>query len=203
MFQYYKNLSIATKLQIIVFIILFIFLSITLETIEKNFEDHSLKEVETKGINIAEGTLSGLNMMMLTGTIVERHNRKIYAEKISSSQNILDFYTFRGEGVDSQYGKGLEEEKPKTKIDREILKTGKVQSEYLTTTDGKEAIKVTVPFIASKNYQGTNCLDCHAVPEGSVLGGSSVTMDISESIQSIDNIMLYTWITMIAICKTT
>ncbi|MFA6921205.1 MAG: HAMP domain-containing methyl-accepting chemotaxis protein, partial [Gallionella sp.] len=45
---------------------------------------------------------------------------------------------------------------------------------------GRHLLRVEVPFIAKKDFRGTNCLACHQVPEGSVNGAASITMNVDE-----------------------
>jgi methyl-accepting chemotaxis protein len=37
-----------------------------------------------------------------------------------------------------------------------------------------------VPFIARSEFRGTNCLMCHSVPEGTVNGAASITLDLTD-----------------------
>jgi len=54
-----------------------------------------------------------------------------------------------------------------------------------------------MPFIASADYKGTNCLTCHNVPEGSVLGGATVYIDILPELERIEKQTLFLWIGVI------
>jgi methyl-accepting chemotaxis protein len=62
----------------------------------------------------------------------------------------------------------------------------------LNTTNGVQSLRVIVPFIARKEFRGTNCLMCHNVPEGTVNGATSITLNISNEftlIQQVDRLM--------------
>lgn len=52
----------------------------------------------------------------------------------------------------------------------------------------------SVPFIASHNYKGTDCLSCHHVPEGTVNGAASIVLDLTEEFDLIDSINAWLWI---------
>ena len=58
-------------------------------------------------------------------------------------------------------------------------------------------MRVTVPFIATSNYKGTNCLTCHNVPEGTVLGGATLKIDISDELENIESQSLVMWLGMV------
>jgi methyl-accepting chemotaxis protein len=92
---------------------------------------------------------------------------------------MLELRVIRGKPVQDQFGAGLPSEQPKDEMDRKALESGKEQMRHVEQ-DGKEALRVVVPFIARKDFRGTNCLMCHTVPEGAVNGAASITVDLTE-----------------------
>jgi methyl-accepting chemotaxis protein len=56
-----------------------------------------------------------------------------------------------------------------------------------------------VPFIARKEFRGTNCLMCHMVKEGTVSGAASITLDLSEEFSQISRANYALWAAQIAI----
>ena len=186
MHEIWSKLKISTKLQFVIMNIIFISViagSFSFQEIIKNL---TIKEVTKKGIAVAQSSMGGLNMLMLTGAISDPENRKLFFKKISDTDNIDSFYAFRSQHVVSQYGEGLANEHSKSELDTKAVSTKKIQTEYIENKD-KYSLRVVVPYIASKDFQGTNCLMCHDVNEGDVLGAASITLDISDSIHEKKN----------------
>jgi methyl-accepting chemotaxis protein len=98
----------------------------------------------------------------------------------------------RAKQVQDQFGPGLPSEQAVDDMDRAAIETKKVQS-ILLKHDGKEALRVVVPFIVSTSFRGTNCLNCHQVQVGSVNGAGSITMDITEEYAMLDKANYVLW----------
>ncbi|WP_455757747.1 methyl-accepting chemotaxis protein [Sulfurimonas sp.] len=189
MHEIWSKLKISTKLQFVIMNIIFISViagSFSFQEIIKNL---TIKEVTKKGIAVAQSSMGGLNMLMLTGAISDPENRKLFFKKISDTDNIDSFYAFRSQHVVSQYGEGLANEHSKSELDTKAVSTKKIQTEYIENKD-KYSLRVVVPYIASKDFQGTNCLMCHDVNEGDVLGAASITLDISDSIHEKNELVI-------------
>ncbi|MGE4295597.1 MAG: methyl-accepting chemotaxis protein [Campylobacterales bacterium] len=196
MIERWKNLGIALKLQIVIFVFILIGLSITLQWLKSRIDHQSHAEIVKEGQAVAKTAITGLNILMLTGAIADPANRELFFDKMASNEDFLDFYVVRGEAINSMFGPGLEREQPRNGVDKAVLSSGQTQIEYLTT-GGREAMRVVYPFIASSQFEGINCLLCHAVNEGTVLGAASVTVDITENVAERDRTMLYLWIAQI------
>jgi methyl-accepting chemotaxis protein len=50
-----------------------------------------------------------------------------------------------------------------------------------STTNGEEALRVIRPALAHENYLGKNCMTCHAVPLGTVLGAVSMKVSLKST----------------------
>src|SRR5690606_16863123 len=80
--------------------------------------------------------------------------------------------------VDQQFGAGLVRELPADEIEKAVLASGQARYE-LREVNGDTLFRGTIPFIASA--EGTpNCLQCHNVPEGAVLGAVTMEMSIAD-----------------------
>ncbi len=129
----------------------------------------------------ADAMLSGINEMMLNGSIMKKQDRKKIISIFSKTRGIKKFKLIRGEAVDKEFGPGMSIENPATKFDKEILKSPKIITK-LFTKNGKEYLKVGVPFIArKKTRRGINCLICHTVPNGTINGGVSLVYSLKNS----------------------
>jgi methyl-accepting chemotaxis protein len=173
---WWSKLSLQNKLQIPIQLILLAIMVMAQRTALNKFEEHVLEGAREKAVVSADGVLNGLNMLMLNGIISDADQRKLYVDKMGASERVLDLRVVRGKPVQDQYGPGSLSEQPQDDMDRQALSTGKEQTRLV---DGG-GLRVVVPFIARKDFRGTNCLMCHTVPEGSVNGAASVTLDISE-----------------------
>jgi Methyl-accepting chemotaxis protein len=126
--------------------------------------------------NIAANTVRiGLNSEMLNGTMA---NREFILKEVKYIKGIKDVYVIRGEAVNKQFGPGFKNENPRDNIDEKVLKTGKPM--YVFDENLKNAyFRITVPYIA-KPYKGINCLQCHQVKEGTVLGAITLKWDMNK-----------------------
>ena len=181
----WHNLKISTKLQTVFMNIILITLIGVVYWTYSNFKEQTIQEVRQKGITVAESAMGGLNMLMLTGSISDAANRELLFKKLSDTSSISNFYAYRTEHIDNQYGKGLEIETIKDQLDLNAVKNNKIETKQISK-DNKEYLKVSVPFQGTKDFQGTNCLICHTVPSGTVLGGVHLEIDITDSINNIN-----------------
>ncbi len=135
---------------------------------------YSVKASEKTSKVVADLVRLGLNAHMMTGTM---DRRDFFLKAIRDLEGVKEMYVIRGEAVSKQFGKGREQERPRDRFDLEVLKTGKPHEELRETLTGA-TFRVTIPYIAKK-YKDINCLMCHNVKEGTVLGGVTVVFDVS------------------------
>ncbi|TAJ79372.1 MAG: methyl-accepting chemotaxis protein [Gallionellaceae bacterium] len=177
--NWWDTLSLKNKLQIPIQLILLVIMLLAQRWTFDQFENRILIEAEEKAKVTADGVINGLNMLMLNGLISDVEQRKLYVRKMGSSEKVEELRVIRNKPVQDQFGPGLPEEQSKDELDKTALTTGKMQSS-LTHEGGKDTLRVVVPFIAQKNFRGTNCLQCHNVPEGTVNGAASITLNLQE-----------------------
>jgi methyl-accepting chemotaxis protein len=190
--NWWGKLSLKNKLQIPIQLILLVIMVMAQRAALNKFEEHVLEGAREKAVVSADGVLNGLNMLMLNGIISDTDQRKLYVEKMGASDRMLELRVIRNKPVQDQFGPGLPFEQPKDDFDRLALSSAKQQSK-LFSQDGKNALRVVVPFIAQSNFRGTNCLTCHTVPEGTVNGAASITIDLTDeyALMSRANMMLW------------
>ncbi len=139
--------------------------------------------INTKRIVIAEvrhSTLQGyrdtilntLTTMMLTGNIKDAKGP--FLEQMT---HIVDVRIIRTDALDKDYGKGAENEYAKDDIEKAVIEKG---SERIVVEG--EHIRGVYPYIAKSNFMGKNCLSCHNVKEGTVLGAISIKVPLTESL---------------------
>lgn len=91
-----------------------------------------------------------------------------------------------GEILDKQYGKKAAEEYPKDDLEKEVFKTGKPAFK-LEKIKGETYLRGVFPYLAVKDYMGTNCLMCHSegAKEGDVLGALSISVSMKKADEAV------------------
>lgn len=140
------------------------------------FESEMFEDVGSRIKGSATQSLLALNTMMLNGSIKDRASRAIFLQKMSAQEGVEHFHLIRADAVRNQFGEGLEAEQGADELDRLAAASKLPQTEI--TRDGKRTLRVVVPFTARQEFYGTNCLQCHHVPEGTVLGTVSLTLNL-------------------------
>lgn len=169
---------------LIVLFVLF-FIGMIISTVF-NFRTYGLKSAEDKASLTAEIIKTGLTAHMVNGIMSER---EFFLQQIEQAENINQLWISRSPTVIKQYGEGFNNEIPRDKIDRDVLKTGKTISKVTETTD-KSLMRVTIPFEASA-FGNPNCMSCHTAKEGEVLGTVSMVIDITDVRMSSLKTVLY------------
>ena len=120
----------------------------------------------------AEIVRVALTEAMINGVISKRES---LIKRLEEVDGLKSARVVRSPLVGRQFGKGMAHEEPADEFERAVLANGKPF--YQTTiVDGEEIFRGTIPFTATS--RGTpNCLQCHQVQEGQVLG--AVTIEIS------------------------
>ncbi len=78
-------------------------------------------------------------------------------------------------------------------MDKRVLASGTTES--LVINKGEDtSLRMVLPYIAKKNFRSINCLECHGVDEGAVVGAASVTINIKEDLATIRRINTAMWI---------
>ncbi len=139
------------------------------------FRYFSINSAKTHSQTVAEVVRVGLTEFMINGVINKREN---YLKRISNLEGLLSTRITRSDHVRKQYKEGLDSEKVMDDIDRHVLKTGK-PSFIIENESINPILRSTIPFIATA--EGTpNCLTCHKVPIGTVLGAITIRSSIGD-----------------------
>lgn len=114
-----------------------------------------------------------LTESMINGVISKRER---FLQRLVEVQGLKSARVIRSPEVEKQFGKGLSLESVADDMERTVLKEGKPRFELIT--QGNETVfRGTIPYIATANGN-PNCLQCHQVAEGAVLGAVSMTMSV-------------------------
>ncbi len=110
---------------------------------------------------------------MINGVISKREG---LLSRMLEVEGLKSVRVMRGPQVAQQFGKGLSREQPEDDIERRVLGSG--QAEFgLVESTGDAIFRGTIPYVAT-NRGNPNCLMCHQVAEGTVLGAVTITMSI-------------------------
>jgi len=127
--------------------------------------DHIRTAGEIVRVHLTESMING---------VIDR--RESFLKRMLEVQGLKSARVIRSPEVEKQFGKGLSVESVADDTERRVLKEGKPHFDVID--NGYETVfRGTIPYIASAS--GTpNCLQCHQVEEGAVLGAVSMTMSI-------------------------
>ena len=192
--QFWNSVGLQQKLQILIQGFLILLLLLAQRWLDHQFEAAAFSAADNRAEVTADGVINGLNLMMLNGSISDQATRKLFVEKMGASEGIRELRLIRGEAVEKQFGPGMPEEMGRDEMDRAVLATGKSAARFIQDKDGQSALRVVVPFIAQKEFRGTNCLMCHTVPEGTVTGAASIVIDLKKDLDQIQRIDTWMWI---------
>ena len=161
--------SIFTTLSVIMaFMFIIMIVNITI-----NLREFGIDSAKTKAQLVAQSVKNGLTAHMVNGMM---EKRDFFIKQTTNLKNIDNLWIIRSKAVEEQYGKTTEH--MLDKIDKEVLKTGKVVEKVEENLLGHSTYRVTIPYKAEITND-INCLQCHNVKEGDTLGAISmvITMD--------------------------
>lgn len=140
-----------------------------------NFRSLSTQAIENQALAHAELVKAGLTAHM-KADIMDR--RDYYLNEIKGLRNVNALSVIRGEVVTRQFGPGKAQEQAADHIAKQAFDTKKPVF-ILNEFSLQPTARVIIPYIASQQG-GLNCLSCHNVAEGTVLGGIDIELDVKE-----------------------
>ena len=196
--HWWKSLSIGTKLNIPIQVMLVVALSSAHFWEVEHIKNEILNGAERRATVSADGVINGLNMLMVTGMISNPDNRRLFITKMGSSENVKELRIVRAKQVQDQFGIGLPEEQVKDDMDRSAIMSKRPQF-LLIEDQSAPTLRAVVPFIVSTNFRGTNCLMCHHVEVGSVNGAASIVIDMTDDFNAIKHRKELLWLGQIVL----
>ena len=170
-----KGLSIPAKINLVVGVIfLLVILTVTFFVFTQD-KNRALEQAQERTSDMSTLYFDSLNTMMLTGTMDQR---KILQDKMLRRPGVLEARVIRGEPVKKQFGPGFDYEQPVDDLDLRAL-AGEEIVDIQETPEGR-VLTVLMPFKATTNTRGVNCLQCHEVPNGAVNGAVRVSYSMAE-----------------------
>ncbi|MDR2688860.1 MAG: diguanylate cyclase, partial [Azoarcus sp.] len=122
----------------------------------------------------AEITRVHLTEAMITGVIDQRQS---FLLRLAEVQNLKSAYVVRSPLIDQQYGQDRKGEYMPNEFEKDVLQSGEPRFDFFDN-NGEIIFRGTIPYIA-RDEGSPNCLQCHSVPPGSVLGAITMTMSVT------------------------
>jgi methyl-accepting chemotaxis protein len=137
-----------------------------------------IEEIKHSGLEGYRDTvLNALTTMMIKGNYGA--SQEPFLEQM---KKIVDVKVMRTDNVDRDFpaGRGNSYNYPSDEIEKLVITQGVEQ----VVIEGNY-IRGVYPYTARSNFMGKNCLSCHKVKEGDVLGGVSIRIPITQSLDRI------------------
>lgn len=170
-----KGLSISTKIDLtlsILFLIILLVSALYQFNSQRNLlEEMVMDQTET----LADSYFDNVNTLMMTGGMA---NKAIARKKVTAREEVLDARIIRGEGIIKMFGVGDELNAVKDGFDKRALAGEKIDA--IIKDERGRILTVVIPMRAEKEYRGANCLLCHPVTEGDVLGAVRVDYSLKK-----------------------
>jgi methyl-accepting chemotaxis protein len=192
------RIGLQFRLQILIQGALIIVLLAAQYWISNRFEQQILTAAQDRAGTIADGAINGLNTLMVTkvgneDVISNSASRALFIQKMGVADKVTELRVIRSKAVDDEFDVGLPQERPVDEMDKRVLASGKTENRLITGNESGAYLRTVMPFVAKANFRTTNCLSCHAVNEGAVLGAASVTINIREDMENIGRIKAWFW----------
>lgn len=139
------------------------------------FRSYSLASSTAHVRTAAEMVRVHLTEAMIHGVIDKREQ---FLDRLMEVQGLLSARVLRSPHVNEQFGAGMQREMQADEIERQVLADG--QARYILRDELSDAVfRGTIPFAASARGR-PNCLQCHNVAEGTVLGAVTIELSLEE-----------------------
>ncbi len=140
-----------------------------------NFRAVTKQAIENQALAHANLVLAGLTAHMKGGII---DKRDYYLTEIRELHEVESLEIVRGEAVIRQFGQAAEYEKFPDEVTSKVFDSGHpifIMNEFSMMP----TIRAIVPYIATRDG-ALNCLNCHQVEAGEVLGAVDIVIDVTE-----------------------
>lgn len=172
----FQDISIKWKTAVPLCLFVFVLIITTVFVTSVKTRDIVLSEVENSTLGGYRDTvLNTFTTIMTEGDFREAKRR--FLEQMA---HVVDLRVVRSPMLDRVYGAGNSDEYPSDDIERYVMKNGVER----IVIDGN-TIRGVYPYIARKDFMGEDCLSCHRVRDGEVLGALSIRVPIAGSFKRI------------------
>lgn len=142
---------------------------------QRNQAFHQARDL---AMSVNQMTMANLLFMKVTKTIKKR---SIYYDQVRQSEAIKDLRILRGAGVIHEMGDGDEIAMNPNELEKQVLANGKTLFQVAEDPKHGTVLIAIFPAIASRNYLGRDCLECHEeAKEGDILGVVSMKVSLAD-----------------------
>ncbi|HEX8949315.1 MAG TPA: methyl-accepting chemotaxis protein [Dissulfurispiraceae bacterium] len=169
-----KDLSLRWKTAVPIIFCIAIGVAFTILFTGYKTKEIVLDEIRTSSLEGYRDTvLNSLTAMMFAGNY--KDSKEHFLDQM---KKISDIKVMRAASVDKDFGQdnGKGDNRPSDAVEREVVEKGVTR---VMLENGN--IRGVYPYIAKSDYMGKNCLSCHNVKEGEVLGAVSIRIPIEKS----------------------
>lgn len=176
-----KNVFLGLKMSIQAKLLGFFFIVFTsLTAVILSLNHHNEKAFVERVIGdevheMVEQYFDSVNTLMISGAMDQR---EVLRNKALKRKNIKSARILRSQSVVDLFGEGYSHEKAQNELEEKALKGFSYSG--IVNKNGERELTVITPYKAQENFRGTNCIECHQVPEGTVLGAVAITYSLSE-----------------------
>lgn len=171
-----KNFSLKWKLTLPIVLMVSAAIIVIILGATNDMKQIAIEEVSSTTLpNCRDTILNALTTMMITGNI--REGKIPFFEQM---KNIADVKVMRAAALDKEHGRGGTDEYDSDDVEKEVMEKGNERVVF----EG-EYIRGVYPYIAKSDFMGKNCLSCHKVKEGDILGAISIRIPIGKSLGKI------------------
>jgi methyl-accepting chemotaxis protein len=144
----------------------------------------ALHQAHDLALSVNQLTMANLLFMKVTKTIKKR---SIYYDQVRQSEAVKDLRILRGAPVANQMGDGDEIAMNPNALEKEVLTNGKTLFQEANDPQHGHVLIAIFPAIATKNYLGRDCLECHdESKENDILGAVSMKIALSDLDDAVD-----------------
>ncbi len=140
-----------------------------------SFRQFSLYTAERHARSVAETIKVGLTESMVNGTIAKRPQ---FLDRLAGVPGVQNVRILRGPAVVRQFGAGLAQEHLDVVSESQVINRGEASFDILEK-EGAPLFRAIIPYVAT-DLGTPNCLQCHVVPNGTVLGAVSIDIPMND-----------------------
>lgn len=182
----FRDLKIWMRLLIAIWVMLFIAWGSMIAWTAYKQKQLAIDQARNFSGSVYEMTMASLTGMMLTGTVAQR---AIFLDQLKQLDVLRDVQVVRGEAVNKQFGAGTANETSSDATIQHVMQSA--EPTYSIESDAKgQYLSANIPVIARANYLGKNCIACHMVPEGTVLGAVSMKVSLDKANATVRDFMV-------------
>ena len=178
-----RDWKIWVRLSAAIWLILVVVWTIVIFWTTQVNRETAIRQAQDFSQSIHEMTMAGLTGMMITGTVGQR---EVFLDQIKQLSIIKDLHVARSEAVAKIFGPDAKAKRDLDAIEKQVMQSG---NPYISVEKqgGSSFLHVVNPTKAAKNYLGKDCIACHQVPEGTVLGVVSMKVSLDSVEAEVDS----------------